>query len=91
MPNIMLVGFPFIEAESLRMKIEDFLRGRGLYEETVITVFFGEVVSVYLGSPYLVLRDTDPKRLDDLAVALNETFNVDVEYELLRGFLPKKS
>jgi hypothetical protein len=43
-----------------------------------------------LSAPYLIVRDSDARQAKEIAEDLNKTLNLDVEWEVIGGFLEKK-
>jgi hypothetical protein len=92
MPNIVLVGFNY---PSFSKKVSKVVTELGIKpEDGVITcchrlVCF-DMTEAQDPAPYLIVRDTQKKRADMLAKALNEKLNMDIEVEIIRKFLPKK-
>jgi hypothetical protein len=64
----------------------------GLDPNDSVITYSPEVVVANLAtgkdSPYFVVRDTDLQRAVEIAVALNKALNIDVEWELIGGFIP---
>ena len=90
MPNIMVFG-------RLSFKVSDqiarIVLGLGISPADVILTEMPEAIITDLTNrdmPYLVVRDTDSERCQEIARALNQELNVDVEVEVITDFFPKR-
>ncbi len=93
MPNIILVGYGDI-SELIQGTVQ-ILSGLRLSKEAVITDINASVYpaagAANERAPYIIIRDTNLVRAQEIATAINKQLNKDVEVELLAGFLPKKT
>ena len=88
MPNIIVSGR---SSMTIMDDIRRIVASLGLDPNDSVITFSPEVVVANLAtgkdSPYLVVRDTDRQRVARIAVALNKALNIDVEWELIGGFI----
>lgn len=91
MPNIVLVGCHSVE---MCDDIARTIATLGIDPIEAVITFSPEIVcfnaATSKDSPYLVVRDTEKNTAMNIALALNKGLNVDVEIEVIAGFLPCK-
>ena len=92
MPNIMIVGFD-LEAVMIQKRVKRVLQEIGEGHDAITTVIEAttEFCTKNDNAPYLIVRNTKKKRAKAIAEALNKELNLDVEWEVLGGFLEAKS
>ena len=96
MPNIMIVGFPKERAAEIQRQVDVVTERLDCSYDAMTTIVpsltkYCDKEHNGLGTPYLVVRDTDLGRAVNIAKALNEELCLDVEYERIDGFLVGKS
>lgn len=102
MPNIVIIGngkknheWPHRSSEDLGLyrQVANVLHELKKGSDAVITeIDCSDCTEIATGkkAPYLIVRDTDEKRGEEIAKALNQELNIDVELELLKAFFPRK-
>jgi len=91
MPNIVIVGLMQKEAQTIRKRVEIIVEKLNYGTDAITTILETGTKTKWCNSenraPYLIVRDTAVTRAREIAMALNEELNLDVEYEKLDGFL----
>lgn len=91
MPNVVTIGRHSVEMCDTIARI---IASLGIDPMEAVITFSPDMVcfnpATGKDSPYLVVRDTDSERAIKIAEALNEKLNIDVEIEIVQGFLPCK-
>jgi hypothetical protein len=99
MPNILIVGFEKGMAESLRTRANVTMASLGKENDAIITIITAETQKCITRpetrdhpetAPYIVVRDSNKNECEEIAKTLNRILNVDVEYETIDGFIPKR-
>lgn len=93
MPNILIVGFPEIEAEGIRDRVENLLRQHGEGHDAITTILDAKTRECSSGkpAPFLSVLNTKQERSEKIAKLLNEGLNLDVELSSLIRFYPRKT
>ncbi len=90
MPNIVIVGHSSI---GICSEISKIVTDLGIKADEGVITFSPDLCCLDMSeqhrdSPYLVVRDTDGEEAAKIASALNEALEIDVEIQVLSGFLP---
>ena len=93
MPNIILVGFEQNITAVMIDNIIPMMNNMGYSGEAKVTIKNASTKKCHkdrskrVASPYIIVRDTDPEIAENIAKKFNDFFMVDVEYEVIAGFL----
>jgi len=92
MPNVVIVGKSSL---GIIDEISEIVESQGVHRRNGIITYSPPMCSIDMtenhnDSPYLVVRDTSAKRANRLARALNAKLNIDVEIEVLAGFIARR-
>jgi hypothetical protein len=89
MPNVIIVGFEKLEAKKLRDQVDAVIKRLGKEGDSVTSILSAE--TKWCGSrnraPYLIVRHTKPRQAKVVASALHLALNLDIEIEVISGFL----
>ena len=92
MPNVIVVGRSSVKFCD---EISRIVVGLGIKETDGVITYSPDLVCMdmtprHRDAPYLIVRHIDEKEATRIAEALNEKFNIDVEVEVIRAFLPRR-
>ncbi len=91
MPNICIVGVNTRhEADGHAQYISSVMRGMRLGSDAIVTFIEAKTMTCDTGitAPYIIVRDSNASQAVEIAKKLNVGLKIDVEIEVLRGFLP---
>ena len=91
MPNIVIVGRSSL---GICDEISAVVAQLGISLQDAVITYSPELCCISMApgnhdSPYLIVRDTNPEEGRMIAEALNKGLKMDVEWEIIAGFLPK--
>lgn len=91
LPNVVIIGRSSL---GICEEISAIVARLGINLEDAVITYSPELCCISMtpenrDSPYLIVRDTNPERGKLIAEALNKGLSIDVEWEIIAGFIPK--